>query len=226
MGTPLLDTVAPSEAPRSSRLAWLALGLAAVPTCVGQGFALVLAPMALVEIRVGRGREKGRIVALAALGAAVAWLVFFGSLASGLVREWEREATEEALAEPRCAERLKRIGKAVHKAYLAQAPGDYGEPPLRDLVERGFLADPTDLCCPADERGGRDQAFTSFRLTVRSRIRPGLGDERVVVAYEDSARHRHGTKSGANVLFRDGRVEWLAPRDLEAALRQQGSRER
>ncbi len=228
MEAPLLEPVAPAapEAPRWSRLAWFALGLAAVPTCVGQGLALVLAPMALVEIRVSRGREKGRLVALAALGAAAAWLVFFGSLAAGLVREWEREEAQAAEAEPRCAERLKRIGEALRQARLARAPGDYAEPSLPELVERGVLADPADLRCPADTRADADRGNSSYRLADASRRRPGLGAQRTVRAYEESARHRHGRQVGGNVLFLDGRVEWLTPRELDTALRQQGSRER
>src|SRR3990167_1103557 len=88
-------------------------------TLAGQLLAPLLGLAAWLEIRGAKGRQRGRVLVLGGVAAAVAWIAVGARL---LAVEWGRfeaaSAVEAASDEP-CRDRMARLAEAWAQAALA-----------------------------------------------------------------------------------------------------------
>ena len=191
---------------------------------LGGGFGIVAGIIGIRQTR--DGRMGGRGLAVAGLAIGLLGLVITPAVEVPLAINAIAKTREQA-RRAACASHLKNLGTAL-RAY-ANAHDQEFPSTLEDLARSSTPPMAADFICPDDDRTPPAETPLSAMAAdlasgkhcsyvyVGSGIK--TGDERdIVLMYEPLSNHG---REGMNLLFVDGRVEWLNADDAQAILDQE-----
>lgn len=171
------------------------------------------------------GRAGGRGMAVAGLALGVAMLLLWGLILAAAVPAGLSRAREQA-GRVKCESNLRQISAAL--IMYTNAHHKHFPDSLEDLVKADPRLSPSLFVCPASGKTPATRATLSSGIASGqhcSYIYLGKGLENdasgdTVVMYEPLADHH---RSGMNVLFADGRVEFLNRDDAQPIIAQRAA---